>query len=75
MEHHKEADPGKAAVLAAIKATVRAASASSATAPGRRTAGRTLARPPRPTWRPDIRAAVISTARMNMHRKMRNMAA
>ncbi|MFI6149283.1 telomere-associated protein Tap [Streptomyces sp. NPDC051109] len=29
----------------------------------------------RPTWRPDIRAAVISTARVNMHRKMRALAA
>ncbi|KOU14191.1 transcriptional regulator, partial [Streptomyces sp. WM6372] len=29
----------------------------------------------RPTWRPDIRAAVISTARVNMHRKMRGLAA
>ncbi|MFF5707400.1 telomere-associated protein Tap [Streptomyces sp. NPDC012794] len=28
----------------------------------------------RPTWRPDIRAAVISTARVNMHRKMRKLA-
>ncbi|OEJ93222.1 telomere-associated protein Tap [Streptomyces thermolilacinus] len=28
----------------------------------------------RPTWRPDIRAAVISKARVNMHRKMLNMA-
>ncbi|WP_042404661.1 telomere-associated protein Tap [Streptacidiphilus carbonis] len=26
----------------------------------------------RPTWRPDIRAAVISKARVNMHRKMAN---
>ncbi|MFI1152606.1 telomere-associated protein Tap [Streptomyces sp. NPDC020817] len=29
----------------------------------------------RPTWRPDIRAAVISTARVNMHRKMNKLAA
>lgn len=29
----------------------------------------------RPTWRPDIRAAVISTARVNMHRKMYKLAA
>ncbi|MFE3582396.1 telomere-associated protein Tap [Streptomyces vinaceus] len=29
----------------------------------------------RPTWRPDIRAAVISTARVNMHRKMVRLAA
>ncbi|MER8096169.1 telomere-associated protein Tap [Streptomyces goshikiensis] len=28
----------------------------------------------RPTWRPDIRAAVISTARVNMHRKMLKIA-
>ena len=28
----------------------------------------------RPTWRPDIRAAVISKARVNMHRKMRKLA-
>jgi hypothetical protein len=27
----------------------------------------------RPTWRPDIRAAVISKARVNMHRKLLNM--
>ncbi|MER7498005.1 helix-turn-helix transcriptional regulator [Streptomyces pharetrae] len=29
----------------------------------------------RPTWRPDIRAAVISRARINMHRKMAALAA
>lgn len=28
----------------------------------------------RPTWRPDIRAAVIAKARVNMHRKMANVA-
>ncbi|GAA3381251.1 hypothetical protein GCM10020367_71800 [Streptomyces sannanensis] len=28
----------------------------------------------RPAWRPDIRAAVISKARVNMHRKIANMA-
>ncbi|MER6364499.1 helix-turn-helix transcriptional regulator [Kitasatospora sp. NPDC001527] len=28
----------------------------------------------RPTWRPDIRAAVIAKARVNMHRKMVNVA-
>ncbi|WP_328505148.1 telomere-associated protein Tap [Streptomyces sp. NBC_00391] len=28
----------------------------------------------RPTWRPDIRATVISRARINMHRKMLNLA-
>ncbi|MDX3458704.1 helix-turn-helix domain-containing protein [Streptomyces sp. ME02-8801-2C] len=29
----------------------------------------------RPTWRPDIRAAVIAKARVNMHRKMAKLAA
>ncbi|MFJ9982371.1 telomere-associated protein Tap [Streptomyces cyaneofuscatus] len=29
----------------------------------------------RPTWRPDIRAAVVSRARVNMHRKMTALAA
>lgn len=29
----------------------------------------------RPTWRPDIRAAVIAKARVNMHRKMARLAA
>ncbi|MFF9511483.1 hypothetical protein ACF1BU_34500 [Streptomyces sp. NPDC014724] len=28
----------------------------------------------RPTWRPDIRAAVISKAGVNMHRKLNTMA-
>jgi hypothetical protein len=28
----------------------------------------------RPTWRPDVRAAVIAKARVNMHRKMLNTA-
>ncbi|MFJ3762492.1 telomere-associated protein Tap [Streptomyces sp. NPDC090080] len=76
MEQHKQADPAMAAVLAAIKATVKGG------------VGKLRERPQgkhykdgdrwpaleRPTWRPDIRAAVISKARVNMHRKLNNMA-
>ncbi|MFJ8510757.1 telomere-associated protein Tap [Streptomyces avermitilis] len=75
MEQHKQADPAMAAVLAAIKATVKGG------------VGKLRERPQgkgykdgdpwpamqRPTWRPDIRAAVISKARVNMHRKLLNM--
>ncbi|WP_327187050.1 telomere-associated protein Tap [Streptomyces sp. NBC_01334] len=76
MEGHKQVDPGLAAVLAAVKATVKGG------------VGKLRERPQglhyrdgerwpaleRPTWRPDIRAAVISKARVTMHRKMLNMA-
>ncbi|MGW1506993.1 telomere-associated protein Tap [Streptomyces mirabilis] len=75
MERHKEVDPALAAVLTAIKATVKGG------------VGKLRERPQgkhyrdgdrwpaleRPTWRPDIRAAVISKARVNMHRKLLNM--
>ncbi|MBF6047997.1 helix-turn-helix domain-containing protein [Streptomyces sp. NRRL B-1677] len=76
MERYKQTDPALAAVLAAIKATVKGG------------VGKLRERPQgknykdgdrwpaleRPTWRPDIRAAVISKARVNMHRKLTNMA-
>ncbi|MFD8887552.1 telomere-associated protein Tap [Streptomyces erythrochromogenes] len=76
MEQHKQNDPALAAVLSAIKATVKGG------------VGKLRERPQgkhykdgdrwpaleRPTWRPDIRAAVISKARVNMHRKLNNMA-
>ncbi|EKX60924.1 telomere-associated protein Tap [Streptomyces ipomoeae] len=76
MEQHKQVDPALTAVLAAIKATVKGG------------VGKLRERPQgknykdgdrwpaleRPTWRPDIRAAVISKARVNMHRKLGNMA-
>ncbi|MEU4735664.1 MULTISPECIES: telomere-associated protein Tap [Streptomyces] len=75
MEQHKQVDPALTAVLAAIKATVKGG------------VGKLRERPQgknyndgdrwpaleRPTWRPDIRAAVISKARVNMHRKLNNM--
>ncbi|WP_026328125.1 telomere-associated protein Tap [Streptomyces sulphureus] len=76
MAHHKDGDPGEVAVLGAIKATVKGGLGKLR----ERAAGRGW-RPgqpwsalQRPTWRPDIRAAVIAQARTAMHRKMRNMA-
>jgi hypothetical protein len=71
MDGHKDRDPQLALVLAAIKATVKGGigklreRARTGWRPGERWAALE-----RPTWRPDIRAAVISTARVNMHRKM-----
>ncbi|MFE6461971.1 telomere-associated protein Tap [Streptomyces cinereoruber] len=76
MEVHKQTDPAMAAVLAAIKGTVKGG------------IGKLFERPQgkdyqdgeewpamkRPTWAPWIRNAVISKARVNMHRKMLNMA-
>ncbi|MGW3149555.1 telomere-associated protein Tap, partial [Streptomyces sp. NPDC001177] len=71
MDGHKDRDPQLALVLAAIKATVKGGIGKL------RERARTGWRPgerwpalERPTWRPDIRAAVISKARINMHRKM-----
>ncbi|MFJ3308876.1 telomere-associated protein Tap [Streptomyces sp. NPDC086549] len=71
MDGHKDRDPQSALVLAAIKATVKGGIGKL------RERARTGWRPgerwpalERPTWRPDIRAAVISKARINMHRKM-----
>ncbi|MFD6691043.1 telomere-associated protein Tap [Streptomyces bacillaris] len=76
MEHHKQADPGLAAVLAAIKATVKGGVGKLRERPQGRhyKAGERWPALERPTWRPDLRAAVISKARVNMHRKLANMA-
>ncbi|MEV3973013.1 helix-turn-helix domain-containing protein [Streptomyces sp. NPDC050698] len=75
MERHKDADPALAAVLAAIKATVKGGVGKLRERPqGRRyKAGERWPALERPTWRPDIRAGVISKARVNMHRKLLNM--
>ncbi|WBO68283.1 telomere-associated protein Tap [Streptomyces camelliae] len=71
MAGHKDRDPHLALVLSAIKATVKGGIGKL------RERGRSGWRPgerwpamDRPTWRPDIRAAVIAKARINMHRKM-----
>jgi DNA-binding XRE family transcriptional regulator len=72
MAGHKQADPGMAAVLSAIKSTVKGGIGKLRERP-QGTKYRPGERWPaleRPTWRPDIRAAVISAARVNMHRKL-----
>ncbi|WP_152173600.1 telomere-associated protein Tap, partial [Streptomyces phaeolivaceus] len=76
MGRHKDSDPAMAAVLAAIKATVKGGIGKLRERPqGRKyKEGERWPALQRPTWRPDIRAAVISKARVNMHRKLRNMA-
>ncbi|MFD5378308.1 telomere-associated protein Tap [Streptomyces griseoincarnatus] len=76
MERHKDVDPAMAAVLAAIKATVKGGIGKLRERPqGKKyKEGERWPALQRPTWRPDIRAAVIAKARVNMHRKMRNMA-
>ncbi|MEU1707083.1 helix-turn-helix domain-containing protein [Streptomyces sp. NPDC005706] len=77
MDGCKEHDPELAIVLDAVKSTVkggigklRERARGGGWKPGQ--AWPALARP---TWRPDIRAAVISRARVNMHRKMLALAA
>ncbi|MGW7007774.1 telomere-associated protein Tap [Streptomyces sp. NPDC054933] len=76
MEQHKQVDPGMAAVLSAIKSTVKGGIGKLRERPQGRhyTDGDRWPALERPTWRPDIRAAVISKARVNMHRKMLNTA-
>ncbi|MFF9607812.1 telomere-associated protein Tap [Streptomyces sp. NPDC014684] len=76
MEQHKQVDPALAAVLAAIKATVKGGVGKLRERPQGRhyKEGERWPALQRPTWRPDIRAAVISKARVNMHRKLSNMA-
>ncbi|MGV9563798.1 telomere-associated protein Tap [Streptomyces sp. NPDC003480] len=77
MDGCKQRDPETAIVLDAIKSTVkggigklRERARGGGWKPGQ--AWPALARP---TWRPDIRAVVISRARINMHRKMLALAA
>ncbi|MEU9417976.1 helix-turn-helix transcriptional regulator [Streptomyces sp. NPDC048272] len=76
MAVHKEQDPALTAVLAAIKSTVKGGIGKLRERP--QGAGYRPGEPwpalERPTWRPDIRAAVIATARVNMHRKMNKLA-
>ncbi|MGW1894186.1 telomere-associated protein Tap [Streptomyces sp. NPDC002004] len=75
MERYKEADPALAAVLSAIKSTVKGGIGKLRERPQGRhyKDGDRWPALERPTWRPDIRAAVISKARVNMHRKLLNM--
>ncbi|MFF9864491.1 telomere-associated protein Tap [Streptomyces sp. NPDC013953] len=75
-DRRRAEDPGRAAVLSAVKSTVKGGIGKLRERPqgaGYRPGERWPALE-RPTWRPDIRAAVISAARVNMHRKMLRLA-
>ncbi|MGA4844565.1 telomere-associated protein Tap [Streptomyces sp. G45] len=76
MDGHKERDPHMAIVLAAVKATVKGGIGKLRERPrgGGWRPGQPWPALNRPTWRPDIRAAVISKCRVNMHRKMLKLA-
>ncbi|MDX2291798.1 MULTISPECIES: telomere-associated protein Tap [Streptomyces] len=77
MDGYKTRDPEAAIVLGAIKNTVKGGIGKlqeKARGGGWRP-GQPWPALARPTWRPDIRAAVISRARIGMHRKMVALAA
>ncbi|MEU8353364.1 transcriptional regulator [Streptomyces sp. NPDC048845] len=77
MAGHRQTDPRAALLLTAIKATVKGGIGKlreRAHGGGWRP-GQAWPALSRPTWRPDIRAAVIATSRINMHRKMMKVAA
>lgn len=72
MDGYKERDPELAVVVSAVKATVKGGLGKLRERPrgeGWRPGERWRALE-RPTWRPDIRAAVISRTRINLHRKI-----
>ncbi|SCD39286.1 hypothetical protein GA0115239_101319 [Streptomyces sp. BpilaLS-43] len=77
MEGYRQRDPQMAVVLSAVKATVKGGIGKLRERP--RGEGWKPGEPwralSRPTWRPDIRAAVIAKTRVNMHRKMAKHAA
>jgi hypothetical protein len=77
MDGYRQRDPELAIVVAAIKATVKGGLGKLRERP--RGEGWKPGQPwralSRPTWRPDIRAAVISRTRINMHRKILKHAA
>ncbi|MFF5185644.1 telomere-associated protein Tap [Streptomyces sp. NPDC000345] len=72
MDGCKERDPELAIVVSAVKATVKGGLGKLRERP--RGEGWKPGQPwralSRPTWRPDIRAAVISRTRINLHRKI-----
>ncbi|WP_329236814.1 telomere-associated protein Tap [Streptomyces canus] len=72
MDGYRQRDPQLAIVVSAIKATVKGGLGKLRERP--RGEGWKPGQPwralARPTWRPDIRAAVISRTRINMHRKI-----
>ncbi|MER7959260.1 helix-turn-helix domain-containing protein [Streptomyces sp. NPDC096030] len=72
MDEYRSRDPELAVVVSAIKATVKGGLGKLRERP--RGEGWRPGEPwralSRPTWRPDIRAAVISRTRINLHRKI-----
>ncbi|WP_331446604.1 telomere-associated protein Tap [Streptomyces xanthochromogenes] len=72
MDGYRQRDPQLAIVVSAVKATVKGGIGKLRERP--RGEGWKPGQPwralARPTWRPDIRAAVISRTRINMHRKI-----
>ncbi|MER5373363.1 helix-turn-helix transcriptional regulator [Streptomyces sp. NPDC002553] len=72
MDGYRDRDPELAIVVSAIKATVKGGLGKLRERP--RGEGWKPGQPwralSRPTWRPDIRAAVISRTRINLHRKI-----
>ncbi|MFF5985094.1 telomere-associated protein Tap [Streptomyces olindensis] len=77
MGGHRQRDPEMAMVLDAVKSTVKGGIGKlrERARGGGWKPGQPWPALSRPTWRPDIRATVISRARVNMHRKMLNLAA
>ncbi|MEU0360004.1 telomere-associated protein Tap [Streptomyces cyaneofuscatus] len=72
MDSYKDRDPELGIVITAIKATIKGGIGKLRERPrgeGWRPGERWRALE-RPTWRPDIRAAVISRTRINLHRKI-----
>ncbi|MFC9679426.1 telomere-associated protein Tap [Streptomyces sp. NPDC056948] len=69
------ADPALLALLAAIKATAKGGLGKLREGPRDITTPYTRwSALKKPTWRPDIRAAIVSRARVTLHRKMHKMA-
>ncbi|MEU9712626.1 helix-turn-helix transcriptional regulator [Streptomyces sp. NPDC047967] len=77
MDGYKGRDPELGIVVDAVKMTVKGGigKLQEKARGGGWVPGQTWPALARPTWRPDIRAAVISRARINMHRKMIALAA
>lgn len=77
MDGYKQRDPELAIVLDAVKMTVKGGigKLQEKARGGGWKPGNPWPALARPTWRPDIRATVISRARINMHRKMLHLAA
>ncbi|MGW8988308.1 telomere-associated protein Tap [Streptomyces zhihengii] len=77
MDGYKSRDPELGIVVDAVKMTVKGGigKLQEKARGGGWKPGQSWPALARPTWRPDIRAAVISRARTNMHRKMLHLAA